>query len=174
MTDESFEQFVHRSTPRLLRVAGPLCPQRADAEDLVQDVLIRIARYWGKVSGASSPDAYVTRVLINEASRRATASFRRREAIRDDGLSGTPDELAKQKFLQIEDRADIRQLLRGLSADQRAALVLYYVDDTPYDAIAALLGCREATARSHVRRGLAALRRNETDLTSSTQRQEYQ
>jgi len=48
--------------------------------------------------------------------------------------------------------------LAHLPYPQRAALVLRYYEDRPEAEIAELLGCRPATVRSHVHRGLAALR----------------
>lgn len=51
------------------------------------------------------------------------------------------------------------RLCRGLPAQQRAAVVLRYYEDLDYPEIATVLGVAEPTARSHVHRALAALRR---------------
>lgn len=48
--------------------------------------------------------------------------------------------------------------LAALSPSRRAAVVLRYFADLPYERIGAAMDCRTATARSHVRRGLADLR----------------
>lgn len=49
--------------------------------------------------------------------------------------------------------------LATLPYAQRAALVLRYWEDRPEREIAEALGCRPATVRSHIRRGLASLRK---------------
>ena len=54
--------------------------------------------------------------------------------------------------------ADILVLLDGLAPRQRAALTLRYVFDLPDETIAAAMGCRAATVRSHLFHGRAALR----------------
>jgi RNA polymerase sigma-70 factor (ECF subfamily) len=62
---------------------------------------------------------------------------------------------------------EARRLLRGLSADQRAALVLRYVDDLPVAEIAVLLGRSVRATESLLARATAAVRRavqEETDV----------
>jgi RNA polymerase sigma factor (sigma-70 family) len=49
--------------------------------------------------------------------------------------------------------------LAGLPYRQRVALVLRFYEDRPDDEIAVILGCRPATVRSLVHRGLATLRK---------------
>jgi RNA polymerase sigma factor (sigma-70 family) len=49
--------------------------------------------------------------------------------------------------------------LATLSPRQRAAIVLRFYEDLPDDEIAQVLGCRPATVRTTVHRGLAALRK---------------
>ena len=52
---------------------------------------------------------------------------------------------------------------RALPPRQRAAVVLRFYEDLDYTEIAGLLGCSEATVRSHVHRALAALRTRLTE-----------
>ena len=56
--------------------------------------------------------------------------------------------------------------LRSLPPRQRTALVLRYVDDLDLRGIAAAMGCSVGTAKSHVSRGLAALRLRAPDGSS--------
>jgi DNA-directed RNA polymerase specialized sigma24 family protein len=53
---------------------------------------------------------------------------------------------------------ELRDLLLALPERQRVAIVLRHVADLHDDEIASILGCRRATVRSLVARGLAALR----------------
>lgn len=50
------------------------------------------------------------------------------------------------------------QLCESLPPLQRAAVALRFYDDLDYAEIAGILGCAEATARSHVHRALTRLR----------------
>lgn len=63
---ETFEEFVGARLPALLRLAGVLAGDRGIAEDVVQEVLLRASRRWSTIAAASSPDAYVRRMVVNE------------------------------------------------------------------------------------------------------------
>jgi serine/threonine-protein kinase len=53
---------------------------------------------------------------------------------------------------------EVMAAVRGLAPKQRAVVVLFYLEDRPMSEIAAILGCPEGTARSHVHRALLSLR----------------
>jgi sigma-70-like protein len=60
-----FERFVTDSTSRLLRSAYLMTSDLAEAEDLVQETLWRVARRWPKVRAMEHPAAYARRILVN-------------------------------------------------------------------------------------------------------------
>jgi DNA-directed RNA polymerase specialized sigma24 family protein len=62
----TFEQFSCDRIPALLATATAICGDKWLAEDLVQDVLIKIHRHWNTISGLDVPDAYVRKMLVNE------------------------------------------------------------------------------------------------------------
>jgi RNA polymerase sigma-70 factor (ECF subfamily) len=47
---------------------------------------------------------------------------------------------------------DLQRALLTLSVQQRAAVILYYLEDRPLDEVAGVLGCHESTARVHLHR----------------------
>jgi RNA polymerase sigma-70 factor (ECF subfamily) len=55
-------------------------------------------------------------------------------------------------------RRQIHQALEDVSVNQRTAFVLRYFENMPLPQIARVLGCREGTVRTHLRRCLLALR----------------
>src|ERR1700734_2172866 len=63
----SFDDFVDESTDELLRVACFITWDEAEAEDLVQECLIRIADRWPRVRRMEMPFAYARRGLVNLA-----------------------------------------------------------------------------------------------------------
>jgi hypothetical protein len=87
-----YEQFVSASSDALLRTAYLVVWEAAEAEDLVQDCLLAVARRWPRVRGMVHPDAYARRVLINLALDGASLRTRRREELAANG-SGTVAEL---------------------------------------------------------------------------------
>lgn len=72
---EEFRAFALDRSLRLHQSAYLLCGDWHLAHDIVQDTLVKVYRHWSRVRQADSPDAYVRRILINEARDR----WRRRD-----------------------------------------------------------------------------------------------
>jgi RNA polymerase sigma-70 factor (sigma-E family) len=153
--DDALAELVTHSGDRLLRVAYQLTHDRAAAQDLVQDALLRVYRSMIR-RGITPQDwyAYLRRAVINEYLR--TARLRSSAEIVTDRIPERPVPSSSED--QIADREQLWAALGTLSPRQRAALVLRYYEDLPDPQIAALLGCREASVRSLASRGLALLR----------------
>jgi RNA polymerase sigma-70 factor (sigma-E family) len=158
-----FEQFVRERFTPLVRFAWVICADRALAEDLVQEVLIRVHRHWPRIERLDSPEAYVRKALVNEY-----LSWRRKWA-RLIPHADVPD-FATSRVDHAEQHADQDQLghdLAALPPRQRTVLVLRYYVGLDDAEIAAVLGCRRATVRGYAARGLAALR---IELTAQAMR----
>jgi RNA polymerase sigma-70 factor (sigma-E family) len=153
--DESgFERFVRAHTPTLYRTAFLLTGNRHDAEELLQDTFVRLYPKWSRVTAADNPIAYVQRCVGNRAVSRSRAPERRAESRwelpdRWDG-SDVSETVAVSRT--------VWQLLGTLPQRQRAALVMRYFHDLPEGEVAEALGCRPASVRSLVSRGVAAMR----------------
>jgi RNA polymerase sigma-70 factor (sigma-E family) len=152
--DERFAEFVRTSAPQLARTAYLLTGNRASAEDLVQDALLRLYRRRSWLLGAQAPVAYARRTLtnlyINDRRRRASTEF----------ITDEVPERATESDISgiIAERDALWARLGSLPAKQRAAIVLRYYHDLSDSDIGAALECREGTVRSLISRGLAALR----------------
>src|SRR5882757_6303111 len=62
----TFEAFAKARVPVLLRTAVALSGDLGLAEDLVQDVLIKVHQRWDEISRLDAPEGYVRRMLVNE------------------------------------------------------------------------------------------------------------
>jgi len=163
MADNGFADFVSDQSQQLLRLAVVLSRGHQDAEDLCQDALLRAYKNWSRVSVAKSPPAYMRRILVNEHLRRA--SRRVPEPV------VAPERPAEEPgYLEVDGHAASVGLLTGLPAKQQAALALRYLEDRSYPEIAAVLRCRESTARTLVRRGLRAIQDRSAPEDSETER----
>jgi RNA polymerase sigma-70 factor (sigma-E family) len=151
--DRAFEEFVARSSDRLLRSAV-LLVGRAGAEDLLQGALERTYRHWPRISTGAT-EAYVRRAMVNSAVGR----WRLRRPVEvplDDDLEvgrGTPDHGDL-----LASRDELMRALMTLPARQRAVLVLRYFEDMSEAEIAATLRCGVGSVKKHASRGLARLR----------------
>jgi RNA polymerase sigma-70 factor (sigma-E family) len=152
----SFEEFVLEHGPALVGFARRLTLDHHRAEDIVQDVLARLGLSWAKLSGVDDLRAYAHKAVLNDflSWRRRLSS---RERPRADPVSRSAP-VAPGADQGLAERDLLRTALARLPAVQRAVLVLRYHQDLPDAAIAELLGCPEATVRSHARRALGALR----------------
>lgn len=154
MKDPSFEEFVHASLPALSRHAYALAGGAEAGQDLLQDTLVKVARAWRRVRREGNPLAYARTAMLNTYLSTWRAIRRRGVAVPyEEDRPGTGD-----AYAQIDARDVLRRALRALPRDQRAVLVLGYLDDLSDEQIATLLDRRPATVRSLRHRALTTLR----------------
>jgi RNA polymerase sigma-70 factor (sigma-E family) len=155
----TFEEFLAARLPALLRYAMTLTGDPHRADDVVQEVLVRAQRKWRRIRAMDAPEAYVKRMITNEY-----LSWRRRRSSKDvplsDGLLDALTEPVRDPALQYGDREVVWAVLAALPPRQRAAVALRYYEELSYPEIADVLGCSEATVRSHVSHALSTLRTN--------------
>ncbi|GIG90391.1 SigE family RNA polymerase sigma factor [Plantactinospora endophytica] len=151
---QEFTDFVEARSASLFRTALALTGHRQQAEDLLQTVLARAARHWGRIR-TGQPEAYVRTALYRERTSWWRSLRRRPETSLDpvpERSSGT-DEMAL-----VDLNLALRQALGQLAPKHRAVLVLRYLEDLPDSEIAEILRCTESTVRSQAARALARLR----------------
>jgi RNA polymerase sigma-70 factor (sigma-E family) len=148
----TFEEYVSGRLPTLLRTATAICTDPHLAEELVQDVLVKLNRHWLRVAQQGSVDAYVRRMLVNEH-----VSWRRKWS-RVVPTLDVPDRLLTDHASSVADRDALRRTVAGLPRRQQVALALRYFDDLSDTEIAQALGCAEGTVRSLISRALSTLR----------------
>lgn len=156
----TFEQYATSRLPVLLATARAICGEAALAEDLVQDVLIKLHARWATIEAVEQRDAYVRRMLVNEF-----ISWRRKWAriTPHAWLPPTRAEADQSAIDQASAHADRDQLLaeiRRLPPRQRVVIGLRYYADQSDAQIADALGCSPATVRVHAARALTKLRVN--------------
>jgi len=150
-----FDKFVAAHVDDLLRTAYLIVWDEGEAEDLVQECLLKVARRWPRVRRMEQPQAYARRILVNLALDGARRRAQRRRELEP----GTPPILSAIDPLQtIETRAELLQALGQLHERQRAVLVLRYFNDLTEAQVADVLGCSPGTVKSSASRGLARLR----------------
>jgi RNA polymerase sigma-70 factor (ECF subfamily) len=153
---ETFPAFYRREYPKMVAIAAAVSGNRAVAEDLAQEAMLRAHRHWNRVSAYERPGAWVRRATINlslSAAKRASAEMRRILRIAETATLPEPD-VADER---------IWKAVAKLPGKQRAAIALHYLEDRPIDEIADILEISNATARVHLHRGRRALA---TDLGS--------
>jgi len=151
--DEEITDFVRASYGRLLRTAYLLCGDLGHAEDLVQTALAKTVAAWPRLQLSEGIDHYVQRVLVN-----TYLSARRRRSWWERPLGYAPEAPAHDQYAAVEQRDWLRRALDGLTARQRAAVVLRFYGDLSEQDVARVMGCSVGTVKSLTSRGLQNLR----------------
>jgi RNA polymerase sigma-70 factor (sigma-E family) len=128
----------------MVRLAYLLTGSASAAEDVVQDSFTRLHQRWDRVR---KPSAYLRTSVVNACRAFHRRAHRQRARFAD----LVDDEVSAETPIVLD-------ALAALPYKQRAALVLRFWEDRPEADIAEFLGCRPATVRSLVHRGLRALR----------------
>lgn len=158
-TVPTWDEIVDRHSDRVYRLAYRLTGNAADAEDLTQDVFVRVFR---------SLDTYTPGTFEGWLHRITTNLFldgaRRRQRIRFDALSDERAERIRSSvtphdtYAERTFDADVEQALAALPPDFRAAVVLCDIEGLTYEEIADIVGAKLGTVRSRISRGRAMLR----------------
>lgn len=151
MRDEAgFRAFVEANGATLLHAARLLTGDHHRGEDLVQTALTKLYLKWGRID---APLPYARRALVNahiDQSRRRWWGERPTETL--------PEVPADAGTSASDQRDELRRLLAGLPARDRAVIVLRYYCDLSEQDTAATLGMPVGTVKSSCARALARLR----------------
>lgn len=152
---EGFSGFVADVRPTLLRQAFVLCGDRQEAEDLVQETLLRVYRAWWSLARREELAGYarkaLTRTFLNER-RRAQRRYEVNTATVWENAD-PHDELAVR-----ESRQTLLGALQRLNPVERAVIVLRYWDDLSVKATVGALSIPPGTVTSHSHRAMVMLR----------------
>ncbi len=156
----TWEEIVRTHSARVYRLAYRLTGNPHDAEDLTQEVFVRVFRSLSSYTPGTF-EGWLHRITTNLF----LDSARRRQRIRFEGLA---DEMAHrlagseptpaQAFDDNHLDDDVQAALKALPPEYRAAVVLCDIEGFSYEEIAATLGVKLGTVRSRIHRGRAQLR----------------
>ncbi|PSK97353.1 RNA polymerase sigma-29 (SigE) subunit [Murinocardiopsis flavida] len=157
----SWDDVVRNHSARVYRLAYRLTGNRYDAEDLTQEVFIRVFRSLANYTPGTF-EGWLHRITTNLFLDMA----RRKARIRFEGLADGADERLQGREptpAQVYDDqhfdADIQAALDALPAEFRAPVVLCDIEGLSYEEIAATLGVKLGTVRSRIHRGRSQLRK---------------
>jgi RNA polymerase sigma-70 factor (ECF subfamily) len=169
------EPLMARYQVPALRLAYLLVGERATAEDIVQDSFLLAYQGLAHFRPGSAFAPWFYRIVTNTARQQRRRAATRHEisverlpsdneaatspiagapGLSDRDPQGDPAIHAERR----EEREDVLRALAELTQKQREAIVLRYYFSCSDHELAAMLGCREGTARQRLHGGLAALK----------------
>jgi len=155
--EDALVELLQTRGVTLMRHARLLTGNDHDAEDLLQDALVRVFASHRRGTDPEETEAYLRTVMVNlvlDSRRRGARWLRLRHKVAMPATGG--EGLGEASAA----RQDALAALATLSPQQRACLVLRYYDDLPVAEIAASVGIAEGTVKRHLHDGakrLAAL-----------------
>jgi len=156
----TWEEVVTDHSAKVYRLAFRLTGNRHDAEDLTQEVFVRVFRALENFKPGTL-DGWLHRITTNLFLDQA----RRRSRIRFDGFSDDAEaripgkEPGPERSFEFNNLdVDIQAALEELPPDFRAAVVLCDLEGLSYDEVAEALGVKLGTVRSRIHRGRTMLR----------------
>jgi RNA polymerase sigma-70 factor (ECF subfamily) len=172
---DGFRTLVERHSRPLFRLAFRMTGNEQDAEDVVQEALLRAFRQIGRFDERASFRTWLHRITVNCSLDVVRARKRRSESSgpaygeTDDPMQllpasdPTPDRLA----MSVEARRRIAEAMEELTASERAAFVLRHFEGMCIEDLSHMLGLRPGAARNAVFRAVQKLRRALEPLVSA-------
>ncbi|MQS06431.1 RNA polymerase sigma factor SigE [Streptomyces alkaliphilus] len=157
----SWEEIVSTHSARVYRLAYRLTGNQHDAEDLTQEVFVRVFRSLSTYTPGTFEGwlhRITTNLFLDMVRRKQRIRF---DALGDDAADRLPsrEPSPQQHYNDTHLDADVQQALDTLAPDFRAAVVLCDIEGLSYEEIAATLGVKLGTVRSRIHRGRSQLRK---------------
>jgi RNA polymerase sigma-70 factor (ECF subfamily) len=148
MTEEEFDEL----RPSAFAIAYRMLGSVSEAEDVVQEGLLRLHRARAGGERIESPRAYLSTVVSRLALDQLRSARARRETYVGEWLpeplvASADDDPARKAEMADSLSLAFLVLLESLSPEQRAAFLLHEAFDEPYDRIAEIIGTSEQNAR---------------------------
>jgi RNA polymerase sigma factor (sigma-70 family) len=157
----SWDEIVAEHSTRVYRLAYRLTGNPHDAEDLTQEVFVRVFRSLSSYTPGTFEGwlhRITTNLFLDSARRKAKIRF---DALSDDAGARIPSRTTAPDT-QVMDGLfddDVESALAELPPDFRAAVVLCDIEGLSYEEIADVLGLKLGTVRSRIHRGRTMLRK---------------
>jgi RNA polymerase sigma-70 factor (ECF subfamily) len=160
-TPPSWEEIVSTHSARVYRLAYRLTGNQHDAEDLTQEVFVRVFRSLSTYTPGTFEGwlhRITTNLFLDMVRRRQRIRF---DALGEDAAERLPsrEPSPAQHFHDTHFDEDVQQALDTLAPEFRAAVVLCDIEGLSYEEIAATLGVKLGTVRSRIHRGRSHLRK---------------
>ncbi|WP_344671606.1 SigE family RNA polymerase sigma factor [Catenulispora yoronensis] len=154
---DDFSEYVAARRSTLLRAACQLTPNPADAEDLLQEGLVKVYGAWNRIADKRVAHAYVRRTMSNHQ----ISQWRRHRVEEYPSSDDLPDAAVWDLDTErVELRTVLHRALAALPHRDRQVLALRYYGSYTDSEIAERLGMSVGTVKSTLWRALRKLREN--------------
>lgn len=148
----TIEAIVAAHGNRIYKLAYQLTGSTADAEDVVQDVLVKLFRGWMHLQSRANLAAWITRVATNASIDHLRSRKRRGTSVDTAILAAAPSRGSTPPWIveNEEARLKLEAALATLPPRQKAALILFDHEGLSGREVAGALGVTETAVRRYV------------------------
>ncbi len=166
---KSFEKEALPHMDALFRTALRMTKNDKDAEDLVQEAMVKAYRFWDKFEPGSNCRAWLfkimTNIFINEYRSKSRSPMAVNvDEVDDNFLLGqlasgvNVEDPEKQLFAKVFDD-DVKKAIENLPDDFRLVIVLSFLEGFSYQEIAEIADLQLGTVKSRLHRGRKLLQK---------------
>ena len=170
--ERAFNDVVRAYERRIFALAYRMMGDRAEAEDLAQEVFVQVFKAIGTFRGESKLSTWIYRIAVN-LSKNRTKYLRVRHSGEQDELGALEERVAMgdnkganvsrverpdEMMTGMETEQVVRRAILELEPSFRECLVLRDVEDLSYEEIGAITGLPEGTVKSRIHRARAQLK----------------
>lgn len=145
---EAFARLVEQYYSTIFRVAYKWAGNQADAEDIAQDVCVKLGQAIRSFKGTSAFSSWLYRVTLNAVRDFQRARKRRTENIAAMALVSETEYVPDMETEMTHDQLWLA--VRKLPDKQRDAMLLIYAEDMSHREAADVMDCAESTVSWHV------------------------
>lgn len=149
-----YDGLYHEYATGILRLCYYYLGNREQAEDVVQDVFVRMISAGVRIS-AGSERAYLLKAAMNHCKDVWRSAWMRRTVLGSPALELTPDPHDMQEGLE---NAELMTAINRLRADYREVILLFYYQNCTIEQIAQVLSLPPGTVSSRLTRGRKKLK----------------
>jgi RNA polymerase sigma-70 factor, ECF subfamily len=173
-TQDDFEREVMPHLQSLYGVAMRMTKSESDAEDLVQDAILRAYRFWDGFESGTNARAWLMRIMTNLFRNRYRERAREQEILGEAEAStanvgqfqgSAPRDAESALFGRMLSR-DVEKALALLPPEFRLPVILADLEDLSYKEIADIMECPAGTVMSRLYRGRRMLQKMLSDYAS--------
>lgn len=169
--DRPVEELLHRYQNIVWRVCYSYMRNPEDAEDLTQEVFLRVYRNLSKFEGRSSLKTWIYRIAINTCKNEIRRRKRRPQPAEAD-METLADILpapitTEGEWQTIQARQQLAQAFLQLRPEEFDILTLRIVEERPYTEVAEILSINLSAAKMRAMRARESLKLNLYQLTGS-------
>lgn len=159
----AFNELLALHEKKMYAVCLRMCGNYEDAQDCLQEVMLRVYRAISGFKGQATFSTWLYRVTMNtcldELRRRKNKQTVSLDGLLDTGWSPSDDfDTPEHHALSGEKRRAIQDMISELPEDMRSAVVLRDVEGFSYEEIAGMLNINVGTIKSRISRGREKLR----------------